>query len=529
MKLKNLEMTLPAPVILRRNDFRRRSLNRLLGAALVLGAGCAVGPDYQRPAAAAPAAFKEAEGWESAVPDDAAQRGPWWEVFHDPVLNGLEEQVASSNETLKQAAANYEGARQLVRADRASYFPTLSAAGSGTRSLTPVGSSVVTASPAVPSVQSIPTQTGYRETIYQASLQASWSPDFWGSVRRTVEADTAAAQASAATLAASRLSTQATLAQDYIALRALDEKERLLNHAVEAYRKTLEIVQNKFDAGVSARGDVLSAQTQLDATRAQAVDVGVQRAQYEHAIAVLIGRSPAGLAIAPQAGFHLDVPSVPLQLPSRLLERRPDVAAAERAVAESNARIGIQTAAYYPNITLSAQGGYEGSPIDRLFTAPFRFWTLGTNASDVLLDFGQRRAKVLAARAAQDGDVANYRQTVLVAFQQVEDNLAGLRILGKEAVIEQTAVREAVEASAIAENEYEEGTVDYTTVVTAQEAELTNRVSALTIAQERLTDAVGLIEALGGNWDIGDLPSPSAVSARHSPDGTSVAAAKVSP
>jgi len=513
MNAKDFTMTLSTRVISRPHDFLWGALKSVLCAALVSGAGCAVGPDYHRPTAAAPAAFKEAEGWESAIPNDAARRGPWWEVFHDPVLNGLEEQVANSNESLKQAAANYEGARQLVRADQASYFPTLSAVGSGTRSLTPVGSSIATTSAAGSTVQSIPTQSGYRQTTYQAGLSASWSPDFWGSVRRTVEADTAAAQASAATLAASRLSTQATLAQDYIALRALDEKERLLNHAVEAYRKTLEIVQNKFEAGVSARGDVLSAQTQLDATRAQAVDVGVQRAQYEHAIAVLIGKSPAGLGIATQPAFHLEVPSVPLQLPSRLLERRPDVAAAERTVAESNARIGIQTAAYYPNITLSAEGGYEGSPIDRLFSAPFHFWTLGTNASDVLLDFGSRRAKVLEARAAQDGDVASYRQTVLVAFQQVEDNLAGLRILGKEAVIEDTAVREAVEASAIAENEYEEGTVDYTTVVTAQEAELTNRVSALTIAQERLADAVGLIEALGGNWDTSDLPSPSAVSA----------------
>jgi NodT family efflux transporter outer membrane factor (OMF) lipoprotein len=481
-----------------------RFASAALGLALV--AGCAVGPDYQRPAMPAmPAAFKEAAGWKAATPGDAMVRGAWWEDFHDPLLNDLESQVATANQSLLQAEANYNQARQLVRADRATLFPSISLLGSGTKAHAVVPGS---------------------SSSYLAALEGTWTPDFWGRVSRLTEADTAAAQSSAATLASARLSAQATLAQDYIALRVLDEKKRLLDNQIESYRRTLQISQNKYNVGVSARNDVISAQAQLDATRAQAIDVGVQRAAYEHAIAVLIGRAPGGLTIAVQPGLTLGVPDVPLQLPSDLLERRPDIAAAERSIAAANARVGIQTAAYYPDITLSAEGGYQGSPLDQLFRVPFRFWSLGLSASETLLDFGQRQAEVEQARAAYDASVAGYRQAVLTAFQQVEDNLAGLRIQAEEAKVQDAAVAEAAEAAKITMNEYKAGTVDYTTVVTAQVAELSVRESALAVLQSRLTETVALVEALGGGWDASVLPTPKQVRAGDSAAPGTTAAAK---
>ncbi len=490
------------------SPFRSSAALRFACASLGLSliAGCAVGPAYERPALLVlPATFKEAAGWKAATPGDAAFRAAWWENFHDPVLNELEGQVAASNQSLLQAEANYNQARQIARADRATFFPSISAVGSGTKAHAGVPGST---------------------TTYSAALQGTWTPDFWGRVSRLTEADTAAAQASAATLAAARLSTQATLAQDYIALRVLDEKKRLLDNQIESYRRTLQISQNKYNVGVSARNDVISAQAQLDATRAQAIDVGVQRAAYEHAIAVLTGRAPGSLTIAVQPGLALGVPDVPLQLPSELLERRPDIAAAERSAAAANARVGIQTAAYFPDITLSAEGGYEGSPLDRLFRVPFRFWSLGLNASETLLDFGERRALVQEARAAYDASVAGYRQTVLAAFQQVEDNLAGLRIQAEEAKVQDAAVAEAAEAARITMNEYKAGTVDYTTVVTAQVAELNVRESALAVLQSRLTETVALIEALGGGWQASDLPTPAQTRAAEPAAPGRVAAAK---
>ena len=469
-------------------------------------AGCAVGPTYERPALPAmPTAFKEAAGWKAATPGDAVVRVAWWEKFHDPILNELESQVATANQSLLQAEANYNEARQIARADRATFFPSIAAVGSGTKAHTAV--------------------TGSAST-YSAALEGTWTPDFWGRVGRLTEADTAAAQSSAATLAAARLSTQAALAQDYIALRVLDEKRRLLDNQIESYRRTLQISQNKYNVGVSARNDVISAQAQLDATRAQAMDVGVQRAAYEHAIAVLVGRVPGSLTIALQPGLTLGVPEVPWQLPSDLLERRPDIAAAERSVAAANARVGIQTAAYYPDITLSAEGGYQGSPLDQLFRVPFRFWSLGLSASETLLDFGRRQAEVEQARAAYDASVAAYRQVVLTAFQQVEDNLAGLRIQAEEAKVQDAAVAEAAEAAKITMNEYKAGTVDYTTVVTAQVAELSVRESALAVLQSRLTETVALIEALGGGWSAANLPAPKQVRSGNSRVPGAVAASK---
>jgi len=331
-------------------------------------------------------------------------------------------------------------------------------------------------------------------------------PDTWGKLRRTVEADVANAQASAADLALARLSTQATLAQDYIGLRTTDDKIRLLEVTVEAYKRTLKITQNKYAVGVAAKSDVITAQTQLDSTRAQLIAAGVQRAQYEHAMAVLVGNAPSEFSIARTPAIGLSIPEVPAQLASTLLERRPDIAAAERLAAAANAKIGIQTAAYFPSLSLSGTGGYEGSPLSQLFTAPFRFWTLGAQATDSLLDWGQRHDLVLSARAAYEATAANYRQTVLTALQQVEDNLAGLRLLKEEAEVEDAAVNEAAQAAQIALNEYNAGTVDFTTVATAQVTELTNRETALGIIQSQLTSSVALIQALGGGWKTDDLP-----------------------
>jgi NodT family efflux transporter outer membrane factor (OMF) lipoprotein len=468
-------------------------------AALACLAGCAVGPDYRRPAIATPVAFKENTGWKTATPNDAAARAPWWEAFQDPLLNELESQVSVSNLTLAQAVANYEVSRQLARSDRTAFLPEVSAVGSGNRSKTAAGKNSSSAT----------------SSNYSGSLQASWEPDIWGRVRRLTEGDVATAQASAAQLAAVRLSLQTTFAQDYIALRAVDEKKQLLTDAVAAYGRTLKISQNRYSVGVVSKSGVLSAQTQLDSARAQLVDVGVLRTQLEHALAVLLGKFPAEFSVESRPGLDVVAPEIPLLLPSDLLERRPDVAQAERETAAANARVGVQTAAYFPALSLSGAAGYTGSPLNNLFSAPFRFWSLGAEVSDALLDWGQRHDQVLAARATYDGNVANYRQVVLTAFEQVEDNLAELRILREESDIQDAAVSEAAEAARIALNEYNAGTVDYTTVLTAQVTELTNRETALSVHQSRLTSSVALIGALGGGWSAADLPTSGQVYARH--------------
>jgi NodT family efflux transporter outer membrane factor (OMF) lipoprotein len=483
----------------------RKGLHSLTLAVTCLSlASCAVGPNYKRPTAPVPAAYHESAGWKPSTPNDAAERGPWWEVFHDPLLNELENQVAVANQSLLQAAANYEQARQLARADHATLFPTLSASASADRAKAASGRTVATTSGTSTSAGS----SGGAVTTYSASLGASWTPDFWGRVQRPTEADVAVAQGSAATLAAARLSTQAALAQAYIQLRIADERIRLRQNAVEAYTRTLTIAQNKYNVGIVARSDVISAQAQLDAARAQVIDAGILRAQLEHAIAVLVGKPPGEFALlAPQPTVNFSMPAIPPQLPSELLERRPDIAVAERDVAAANARIGVQTAAYFPTLTLSATGGYEASQLQTLFRAPSRFWSLGANLGDVLFDFGRRHAEVEAARAAYDASVAGYRGTVLQAFQEIEDDLASLRLLEAEAQVQDAAVIEAADAARIAMNEYRAGTVDYTTVATAQVAELNDRQTALTVLQSRLTNAVALMVALGGGWQQVELPA----------------------
>jgi NodT family efflux transporter outer membrane factor (OMF) lipoprotein len=465
----------------------------LSAAGLALAAGCAVGPDYKRPEVKVPEAYKENPGWKVAAPDDGASRGPWWEVFHDPLLNELESRVESSNETVRQAVANYEEALQVVRADRTGYGPQVGVTGAAQRSKPTQATSLGQAK---------------ATNLYTAELQASWEPDIWGKLRRTVEADAAAAAASEADLANARLSMQAALAQDYIGLRATDDKIRLLEDAVAAYGRTLKISQNKYTVGVAARSDVITAQTELDSTRAQLIAAGVQRAQYEHAVAVLVGKAPSDFSVERTATIGLVVPEIPAQLASSLLERRPDVAAAERQAQSANARIGIQTAAYFPSLSLSGAGGYEGSPLSSLMTAPFRFWTLGAQATDSLLDWGQRHDLVLSAKAAYEASAANYRETVLTALQQVEDNLAGLRILKDEAQVQDAAVTEAALAAQIALNEYNAGTVDFTTVAAAQVTELSNRETALSVIQSQLSSSVSLIQALGGGWTTSELKKP---------------------
>jgi NodT family efflux transporter outer membrane factor (OMF) lipoprotein len=483
-------------------------------AALALCCGCTVGPDYKVPAAPIPAGFKEEAGWKPASPGDAAPRGPWWTVFQDPVLDDLESRVAASNFSLQQAAANYEQARQAARADRTALLPTLSAVGSASREKSGTGSSGFNSVPA--SEQAF--------NSFSASLQASWEPDFWGRARRTTEAAVATAQADAADLASARLSMEAELAQDYIALRMLDQKRDLLDHAVDDYRHTLQITKNKYAVGVAARSDVLAAQTQLDSTRVQAIDAGIQRAQYEHAIAVLIGRAPSELTLVPVAMPGLAMPEIPPAVPSTLLERRPDVSASERAVAAANANVGVQTSGYFPNISLSATAGFAGSVLDRLFTVPNRIWSLGSGLSEPIFNAGQQRDLVLEARAAYDASVAGYREAVLGAIQQVEDDLVSLRLLGQEVQIQDAAVSEAAEATKIALNEYEAGTVDFTTVTTAQVTELNSRETALAILQSRLDSSVALVEALGGGWSTQDLPTSHQVVAGHSPPPAAIAA-----
>jgi NodT family efflux transporter outer membrane factor (OMF) lipoprotein len=331
----------------------------LAAAALALAAGCAVGPDFKKPVVAnVPASFKEDAGWKVAAPDDGAKRGPWWEVFGDPVLNQLEAQVESSNQNVLAALANYEEARQIVHSDRTGYLPTVSVDGSATRSRAPAFESTLPGSTTA--------GRGLTTNLYSADLQASWAPDIWGKLRRTVEADVATAQANAADLASAILSMQATLAQDYIGLRTSDDKIRLLEGAVSDYTRTLRITQNKYAVGVSARSDIITAQTQLDSTRAQLVDAGVQRAEYEHALAVLVGKAPSAFSIARTPTIGMVLPVIPAQMASTLLERRPDIAASERQVAAANAKIGVQEAAYYPDLTLSGTGGFEGPTLDKL-------------------------------------------------------------------------------------------------------------------------------------------------------------------
>ncbi len=475
---------------------------------LVSIAACSVGPDYVKPAATVPAGYKEMDGWKVAQPRDGSLRGTWWEIFNDPQLNALEEQVSISNQNVLTAEAQFRQARALVRAARASYFPTLTAGASFTRSRRSfVGSGFSGASGAAGTSGLAGTSGSGRGSSaaaftlsdYSLPVDVTWDLDVWGRVRRTVEANEASAQASAADLETARLSAQVELAQDYFQLRVLDAQKQLLDETVVLYRKSLELTKNRYASGVASRADVLQAETQLKTTQAQAIDVGVQRAQMEHALALLTGCPASGFSV-PLAPLAAGLPAIPVGLPSELLERRPDIAAAERRVAAANAQIGAVGAAFFPTVTLSASGGFESTLLSQWLTWPSRFWSIGSTITETVFEGGLRRAQTEEARAAYDANVAAYRQTVLTGFQQVEDNLAALRILEKEYLAQEEAVNAAQQSVVYTMNQYKAGTVGYLNVVTAQTAALNNRRTALNILGSRMTASVLLIKALGGGW-----------------------------
>jgi len=475
----------------------------LVPLALLLVAGCTVGPDYQRPKAVEAAQFKEAAaappGWKLGTPDETIPKGTWWSIYHDPVLDGLEAQVAVSNQNVKSFEAQYRQALAIVDEARSQELPTLAATGGYTRSQSGTSSSSSGGSFGGTSFGS----RGPR-TTFTAQATASWDLDLWGKIRRQVESDRAAAQVSAADLANATLSAQETLANDYFQMRAQDALAQLLTGTVKADEEALRITRNQYNAGTAAPSDVAQAETLLAGVKAQLVAAGVTRQQFEHAIAVLTGQPPAALTLAPGT-LASDVPVAPAGLPSTLLERRPDIAAAERVMAEQNAEIGVAVAAYYPDVSISADYGFEGNPIGKLFRAANRIWSLGANASETLFDGGERDAAVRAAEASYDNSVATYRQTVLTAFQQVEDELSDLRILERQAAAEAEAVQAAQRSLDIALNEYRAGTVAYTTVVTAQTALLSDQQTALTIQESRLVASATLVTALGGGWSNAEL------------------------
>lgn len=472
----------------------KSTLSRLLiiSALVALFAGCAVGPNYVRPSAPVPIAYKEIEGWKPAQPQDNMIRGKWWELFKDPDLNALEEQVNISNQNIVQAEAQYREALALVGTYRSGYFPTVGASASYTRTH---GSSTIGETTARSN-----TVSNY---LVQGNL--SWELDLWGRVRRQVESGTAGAQASAADIESIRLSSQAQLAQDYFQLRILDAQKQLLEASIVAYRKTLELTQNRYTAGIVSRQDVLQAETQLKTVEAQAIDVDVQRAQLEHAIALLCGKAASEFSI-PVAPLGVTMPSIPVGLPSELLERRPDVASAERQMAAANALIGVAIAGYFPNITFNASRGFSTSDLAKLFTYPSRFWSLGPVVlAETLFQGGLTKYQTDQARAAYDGAVAAYRQTVLNAFKEVEDNLAALRILDQEARKQMEAVDAAHRSEAVAVNQYKQGVTSYLNVTTAQTISLANDRAALDILNRQMAAGVQLIRALGGGWDASRL------------------------
>lgn len=475
----------------------RRACPAALVAALVAAlaaalAGCMVGPDYARPTAPTPPAFKEGVGWTVAQPADGAPRGPWWTVFDDPALDALVAQVEVSNQNVQVAAAQVREAQAATQAARAGLFPTVSANAAGVRSSRASGGSSNTSG-------------GGAANSYSAVLDVSWEIDLWGQVRRQVESSEAAAQSSAADLAAATLSAQALLAQDYLLLRVQDAEISLLRETVAAFERSLQLTRNQYAAGIVARGDVTQAEAQLKSTQAQLLDASITRAQLEHAIAVLAGKPPADLTISAKP-LATVLPKIPITVPSVLLERRPDIASAERQVAAANAQIGVAEAAFYPNLSLAATGGFQSSAIGSLLSLPNRFWSLGPALiAQTIFDAGLRKAQKEEAIAKWEGTVALYRQTVLTAFQEVEDNLNSLSVLEQEALVQDDAVRAARESAAIANNQYKAGTASYLAVVVLQRAALDAERSQLGILARRLAGSVALIKALGGGWDAAAL------------------------
>jgi NodT family efflux transporter outer membrane factor (OMF) lipoprotein len=477
-------------------------------AALALLAGmalcaCTVGPDYLRPSAPSSAQFKEAKGWKIASPSDTLDRGPWWSVYKDPKLSSLMSQVSISNETVKANVAAYEEAVAIIREAQAGFFPTVTDSynATATHGGTITNGSGTSLTRATTSVTYNPVST------------ATWDIDVWGRIRRLVESEAAAAQVSAADLQNAKLSEQAALATAYFNLRAEESLKILLDQTVAGYKKTLEITRNQFKAGYSGTasvggvtaGDVAAAEALVQTTEAEAIATGVLRAQYEHAIAVLVGMPPADLTLAPRA-LARKIPNIPATVPSLLLERRPDIAAAERQLQEENALIGVAVANFYPTISLSGMFGFAGgTPLP--ISAADEVWSVAGSATQTIFDGGLLSSQLAAARAVYEQSVANYRQTVLTAFQQVEDELAAVRILTTELVVQEAAVKNEGTAVQVYLNQYQQGLVNFTTVVTAEETQLSDAITALTIRQDLFVASVALIEALGGGWDASLLPS----------------------
>jgi NodT family efflux transporter outer membrane factor (OMF) lipoprotein len=460
-----------------------------LGLCAVFLSACAVGPDYKKPEMTTPAQFKQAEGWRQAAPSDALARGAWWELYGDAQLNGLVEKLNSSNQTVAQFEAQYRQAKALVRSARGAFFPTLDLSASKNRSSQGTGSS---------SSSLTSSSSGIRDT-YSTQLGVSWEADVWGKLRRGLEADKASAQASLADLASMQLSLQSELVQNYLQLRVIDEQKRLLESTVDAYQRSLTMTQNQYRAGISGKDAVAQAQTQLKTTQADLIDLIWQRAQFENAIAVLMGQAPADFNLAATTVIPA-LPQIPLELPSQLLERRPDIAAAERSVMAANANIGVAKAAYYPDLTLSMSGGYSSSTFTNWISLPNRFWSVGPQLAMTLFDGGQRSAEVDRTEAVYDQTVAQYRQTVLNGFQEVENYLVQLKVYEDEAGVRTEALMSARESLRLTNNQYKAGLIAYLDVVNVQTTALSNERSVLTLLQSRLIASVQLIAALGGGW-----------------------------
>lgn len=460
----------------------------LAGLALALG-GCAAGPRYRRPEVTTPVAWRQAEGWVPSAPADALDRGPWWRLFGDPRLDALAARVEVSNQNVAAATAAYAQARALVAEQRAALFPVVGLDGGASRS----GSGGDTAG------------GGRRtSTSVRLAIGASWEPDVWGRLRLAAEGARAGAEASAADLASARLAAQGELVVAYVGLRLADVQQVLLDDTLAAYRRSLQITRNRYDAGVVARTDVLQAETQLASTEADRLGLVRSRAQFEHAIAVLVGQAPAELRMAPDPAWRPTVPEVPAGVPSTLLQRRPDIAAAERRVATANAQVGIARTAFYPSLALDGSLGASASRLGSLFSASNLLWSLGVATAQTLFDAGATRARVEAALAASDGATARYRQTVLVAFQEVEDQLVAARVLAQQEALRRQAAAAADQVQAQVQNRYQAGQVSYTEVVTAQATALNARRALVQLLADRQVAAVALIQALGGGW-AGDL------------------------
>jgi NodT family efflux transporter outer membrane factor (OMF) lipoprotein len=471
----------------------KRAACILIASMAVVLTGCTVGPKYVRPnVPTAPAdTFKEIDGWKPAQPSEQVQRGPWWEMFGDTQLNALEDQLTASNQDLKVAQARFQQARAAVHFNRASQFPTISTA----PSITSIRDSA--------NQPYLPTTSTTGDFVLPFDL--SYELDVWGRVRRTVAASREEAQATAADLETVSLSLHAELAYDYFELRSADAQQQLLDDTVKAYQESLQLTVNRFEGGAAPKSDVAQAETQLQTTMVQDTDVAVQRAQFEHAIAILIGKPPAAFNI-PSSPLHEQPPDISAGLPSQLLERRPDIAAAERRVAEANEQIGIARAAYFPTIILSATGGFEGDSVTNWFTWPSRFWAVGPTALETLFDAGRRHATSQGALANYDATVAGYRQTTLSALQQVEDNLAALRVLEQEAKQQQTATASSQESLQLFTDRYIGGADPYLQVLTAQTIALQNERNDVDILRRRMDASVLLIKALGGGWNVSQLP-----------------------